>query len=220
MTGLDAFSPLSVVFDPGANKICDYPMSEEKLKEYIKTWGSLWTKSTGKSRLPWKPLGPPSEGLLRISAQLWSLTKEITSWLLLVNLKIFPNFTPDGMVLIKSLRLSQIRCLSSIMSSARLRKQCMLLDFNFTWQRPQYNHPSPRRDSTGGVKVYCWNLQGFLKRRERTPSLDSMAYYRRTNGYHVPRCFQAFTSLPGLSRPSSRTHKKVSVSMVWVQQCA
>ena len=44
-----------------------------------------------------------------------------------------------------------------------------------------------------------------------------MAGYRRTNvgtnGYHVPRCSQAFTSLTGLSRPSLRTQNKVSVSM-------
>jgi hypothetical protein len=36
MICLDAFSPLSVVFDPDANKIWNYPMSEEKLKEYMK----------------------------------------------------------------------------------------------------------------------------------------------------------------------------------------
>jgi hypothetical protein len=31
--------------------------------------------------------------------------------------------------------------------------------------------------------------------------------------YHVPRCSQAFTSLPGLSRPAYRSQMKVSVSM-------
>jgi len=36
MTGLDALNPLSVVFDPDANQIWDCPLSEEKLKEFMK----------------------------------------------------------------------------------------------------------------------------------------------------------------------------------------
>jgi hypothetical protein len=36
MTGLDAFSPLSVVCDRDANKIWDCPMSEGKQKQYMK----------------------------------------------------------------------------------------------------------------------------------------------------------------------------------------
>jgi len=96
---------------------------------------------------------------------------------------MFCKFSPVGMVLIKSLRLSQIECLWSSGS--------MLL-----WQRPQCNHPTPRADSKRRVKVNCWVLQGFSKKRERIPSLDSMAWWQRssvgTNGCHVSRCSQAF----------------------------
>jgi len=63
----------------------------------------------------------------------------------------------------------------------------------------------------------CWILQEFSKRRERIPGLDSMAWFRRTSvgtdGYHLPRCSQAFTSLPGLSRPPYRSQTKVLLSM-------
>ena len=58
--------------------------------------------------------------------------KEITSSLLLLNLKMSPNLSQDGMVLMKSLRLSQIGRLSSSIWSARLRKHCMLVALNFT----------------------------------------------------------------------------------------
>jgi len=96
------------------------------------TWRNLWIKSTGKLKLRWKALGLPREGMLTRSAQLGNLTKEIN---LFLNLKISPNFSPDGIVLIKSLRLSQIGCLSSNILSPRLRKQCMLLAFNFTLKK-------------------------------------------------------------------------------------
>jgi hypothetical protein len=36
MTGLAAFSPLSLVFDRDANNIWNFPLSEAKLKEYMK----------------------------------------------------------------------------------------------------------------------------------------------------------------------------------------
>jgi len=85
----------------------------ENWKNTWKTWGNLWVKSIGKSKLRWKASGLPNEGMLTRSAHLWNLTKEIKSWWLLLNLKISPNFSPDGVVLIKSLRLSQIGCLSS-----------------------------------------------------------------------------------------------------------
>ena len=93
----------------------------------------------------------------------------------------------------------------------------MLLAFNFTLTRPQCNHPTPKADSTRRVKVHCLILEEFLERRERIAIPDLMAWYRRnsvgTNGWHVSRCFQAFASLPGLSRASFRNQTKVSVSM-------
>jgi len=75
-------------------------------------------KCAGKLKLRWKALGLPRQGMLTTSAQLWNLTKEITSWLLLMNLKISPKFSSDGIVLMKSLKLSEI--VSQPMSSEAL----------------------------------------------------------------------------------------------------
>ena len=130
MTGLGAFSPLSVVLHPDANKICDWSMSQKKCRNTCKTWGNLWIKSTGKLKLRWKARELPREAMLTRSTPLWNLTKETTPWLLLLNLNISPNFTPDRMDLIKSVTLSQIGCFvvkPSNSWSARLRKQCMPL---------------------------------------------------------------------------------------------
>ena len=89
-------------------------------------------KSTGKLKLRWTALELPRERMLTRSAPLRNWTNEITSWLLLLNLELSPNFSPDGMDLTKSLRLCQIGCLSSNIWSARLTKQCILVAFSFT----------------------------------------------------------------------------------------
>jgi hypothetical protein len=99
MICLDAFSPLSVVFDPDANKIWNCPMSEEKLKEYMKELRKSLDGIHRKVGVSVRSSRATREGMISRNAQVRGLTKEITSWLLLLKLNISPNFSQDGVTL-------------------------------------------------------------------------------------------------------------------------
>ena len=78
-------------------------------------------------------------------------------------------------------------------------------------------------DKDLNVTIRLQEQIGTTSGRERIPSLYSMASNRQTsvatNGYHVPRCSQASTSLPRLSRPALPTalRRRYQSLCVWLQ---
>jgi hypothetical protein len=159
----EPLSHLRVLFDPDANKIWDCPMSEGKLEEYMKDLRRSLDEIHGKVKLRLKALGLPSEGMLTRSAQLSNWTKEITSNLLLLSLEISSNFSPDGMVLMKSLRLNQIGSLSSNIWSARLRRSAC---FSHSFFSDKYLNVAIRLQEQTRHNEWKFTVESFKDFRE------------------------------------------------------
>ena len=165
-TGLDALSPLSVVFDPDANKIRDCPMSEEKLKEYMRDLGEcldeIHTKVETSSKSS-RATKRKNMNKMRSAVQIWQRrlrpvccrrnSKSFQTW----GQMEWPFSNHRGF-----LRLGVCRVFSL----------CMLVAFIFTVTKTSIKPPHTEKRFNTTSESFSWILQGFSKRREIIPSPD------------------------------------------------